>query len=69
MVTEKRPPLTTDPPIGKNDAKFREIVSLIGQWLDEAAAKHASGPIEARIIVRDGKVQRVEATPLPSVIQ
>lgn len=61
--------LTESSGIGQNDPKFREIVSLIGEWLDEAAAKHATGPIEARIIVRDGKVQRVEATPLPRVIQ
>jgi hypothetical protein len=70
MEQERRGLRLTEPAqSGHNAAKFVEIVSVIGQWLDEAAAKNATGAIEARIIVRDGKVQRVEAVPLPRVIQ
>jgi hypothetical protein len=69
MVMEKRPPLTTGAAIGKNDTKFREIVSLVGSWLEEAAEQHSSGRIEVQISLRDGYVTRAEATPLARVIQ
>lgn len=61
--------LTDETPDAQNDRVVGEIASLLQKELQEAAEKHSTGEIAVKVIVRDGKAQRAQLTPLAITIQ